>query len=162
MARVVFPLRRFLVWPLSLGAIVLAGLHSAWAGDFSWTRDKVSTAINYADSEVVVIYEPPGRSAKRGGGDAAVIPPGMNRAADFGIKRVYASRSYHGDAVVQTSVCWNGTQRCVPLMGGKVTTSAFNGLDPSRPIYLVHKAMGKGPLPTPVYIKGTVIVWFGP
>src|SRR3546814_4268854 len=78
----------------------------------------------------------------------------MNRAAEFGIKRVYASRSYHGDAVVQTSVCWNGTQRCVPLMGGKVTTSAFNGLDPSRPIYLVHKAMGKGPLPTPVYIKG--------
>src|SRR3546814_18146004 len=94
MARVVFPLRRFLVWPLSLGAIVLAGLHSAWAGDFSWTRDKVSTAINYADSDVVVIYDPPGRSAQRGGGDASVLLPGMNSAAVLGIKRWYASQSF--------------------------------------------------------------------
>ncbi|MGB3290886.1 MAG: flagellar protein FlhE [Burkholderiaceae bacterium] len=135
--------------------------HAAWAGDFSWTQDKVSAAISRADSEVVVIYEAPGGSAQRGS-RRVDGPPGLDGAAGHAIKRVYAGRSYHGDAVVRTSLCWNGTQRCVPLEGGSVNTSAFNGLDASKPIYLVHKVLGKGPLPAPIYVKGTVIVWFGP
>lgn len=162
MARPAHPQRCSFLLSSSLAAMTLACLPAAWAGDFSWSRDKVSSAINHADRDVVVVYEPPGQGAKRGSRGAAVMPPGMDRAVEFGIKRVYASRSYQGDTLVQTSLCWNGTQRCVAFTGGSLTTSAFNGLDPSKPVYLVHKAMGKGPLPSPLYIKGTVIVWFGP
>lgn len=155
--------RRSFLLSSSLAAMALACLPAARAGDFSWSQDKVSSAINYADRDVVVVYEPPGQRAKRGSRGTAVMPPGMDRAAEFGIKRVYAGRSYQGDTLVQTSLCWNGTQRCVPLTGGSLTTSAFNGLDPAKPVYLVHKAVGKkGALPSPLYIKGTVIVWFGP
>jgi hypothetical protein len=162
MTRSVLAPRLFFLSLSSLAAIVFACLPTAWAGDFSWTRDKVSSAINYADSDVVVVYEPPSRAANRGSRGAAVMPPGLDRAAEFGIKRVYAKRSYLGDARVHTSVCWNGTQRCVPLTGASLNTSAFNGLDPSKPFYLVHKAVGRGPLSSPLYVKGTVIVWFGP
>ncbi|HWK70588.1 MAG TPA: hypothetical protein VNS29_07070 [Burkholderiaceae bacterium] len=155
------PRRSFLL-PALTTMMALGCAPAAWAGDFSWTRDEVSSAINHADSDVVVVYEAPGGSAKRGSRQAGGLPRGKDRAARPGITRVYAGRSYHGDAIVHTSLCWNGTQRCVPVTGSSVTTSAFNGLDPTRPIYLVHKAMGKGPLPTPIYVKGTVIVWFGP
>jgi hypothetical protein len=160
MTRPLLARRRLFSLSLPLAAIVFACVPSAWAGDFSWTLDKVSPAINYADRDVVVVYEPPGQGAARGSRAGYAVPSGMDRTAEPRIKRVYAKLSYQGDALVHTSVCWNGTQRCVPLQGGSLTTSAFNGLDPSKPVYLVHKAVGKGRLSTPLYVKGTVIVWF--
>lgn len=61
---------------------------------------------------------------------------------------------------MQTRLCWNGTARCVPLKGGAINTNAFNGLSADKPMYLVHVAQGDGPLPAPVFVQGSVIVWF--
>lgn len=116
---------------------------SSHAGQHAWTQDKVSPAINYADDAVAVLY------------DAAA------KQATGKISAVYASRDYHGDARVETSLCWNGTANCVPMSGGSINTKTFNGLDASLPFYLIHKVIGKGSLPSPLFIKGTVTVWFG-
>ncbi len=123
---------------------------AAHAGDVSWTQAKVSPAINYKNVAVTTVYT---RNAA-----AAPVTPGSR------ITRVHASRSYSGGAMVQTEVCWGGTSRCVPMTGGSINTHEFDGLDPSLPMYLVHKASGegRGPLPTPVFVKGDVVVWYAP
>lgn len=134
---------------VGVAAISLA-CWSAYAGDNTWTQDKVSSAINYSNVEVVTPYAPDA-SAPR-------IAPGSQ------ITHVYAMRSYMGNAMVETSLCWNGTSRCVPLNGNHINTHAFDGLDASKPMYLVHKARGDKarPLPGPVFVKGSVAVWYAP
>lgn len=123
---------------------------SAYAGDGTWTQDKVSSAINYQNTEVVTPYAP--RAS------AKAIPSGSR------ITHVYAMRSYSGSAMVETLLCWNGTSRCIPLRGSDINTHEFDGLDASRPMYLVHKVKGDKvrPLPSPIFVKGTVAVWYAP
>lgn len=118
------------------------------AGDSTWTQDQVSSAINYLNVEVVTRYAP--------GSRAAAIPSGSR------ITHVYASRTYAGNARIETSLCWNGASRCVPVNGSSINTHVFDGLDASQPMYLVHKAKGDKvrPLPNPVFVKGSVAVWY--
>ncbi len=133
-----------------IGVAALAFLCSpAWAGDVSWMQVKVSSAVNHRNVAVIAEYKP---------GAKASIPKGAR------ITAVYAMRSYKGGARVQTFVCWNGTSRCVEIVGASIDTHEFDGLDPRMPMYLVHRAPGdtRGPLPTPVFVKGTVIVSYEP
>ncbi|NYT61820.1 hypothetical protein H0A66_05715 [Alcaligenaceae bacterium] len=134
---------------MGLTTILMAiACSSALAGDRSWTWDQVSGAVNYQNVEVVVRYAP--------GPRAGVIPPGSK------ITHVYAARSYAGNAMITTSLCWNGISRCVPVNGASINTHAFDGLDASQPLYLVHRANGDKvrPLPAPVFVKGSVAVWY--
>lgn len=125
---------------------------AALAGTHTWTQAKVSAAINYAGSDAVTVYAPAGSAAGK---------PAQGASASGGrITAVQASRDYQGQARVQTRVCWNGTERCVPMTGQSLNTRAFNGLDAGKPIYLVHTVWGKGPLPGPLFVKGNVIVWY--
>ncbi|SHI02371.1 hypothetical protein [Pollutimonas bauzanensis] len=139
-------------WAARAGALLALAVCccAARAGDVSWTQAKVSPAINYKNVAVATAYLP----------DAAAAPiaPGAR------ITRVHAMRSYGGGSMVQTEVCWDGTSRCIPMTGGSINTHEFNGLDPSRPMYLVHKVPGegRGPLPAPVFVKGSVVVWYAP
>lgn len=120
--------------------------HAAIAGDFSWNATGTSPALNYGGISVSTQYAPP-RPAAGGPGPQA-------------ISRVHAKLSYKSNVLVQTSLCWNGTERCVPVSGSSFNTNAFNGLDAGKPMYLVHTAPGKGPLPQPIFVRGEVIVWF--
>lgn len=119
------------------------------AGDYSWTQDKVSPAINYHNVAVVTPFAPDAASS---------IAPGSR------ITAVHAARSYKGTARVQTDLCWNGMSRCVHVTGDSVNTHEFDGLDPGKPMYLVHKALGDQhrPLLSPVFVKGSVAVWYAP
>lgn len=117
-----------------------------------WTQAVVSAAIHHAGRSAATTYSPP--SAGRG------TQAGINQASGARITSVHASRNYHGHLRVQTSVCWNGTERCVSMTGASLQTKAFNGLDAGMPIYLVHTVVGDGPLPAPLFIKGNVIVWY--
>lgn len=121
---------------------------AAQAGDIAWTQEKISPAINYAGREVTVRYAPiasrPGGSPKPGGA----------------ITAVYATRDFQGAAAVHSKLCWNGMQRCVPFAGAGVRSKDFNGLDPRQPFYLIHTVQGKGPLPQPLFVKGSVTVWY--
>jgi len=139
---ITLPLRSRLVWVWGPAVLLLAMCSLALAGAHTWTQSKVSTAINYAGTEVITGYAP---DSPESGGQ---------------ITAVHASRDYHGQARVQTRVCWNGTDRCVPLSGTSLNTRAFNGLAAGKPIYLVHTVLGKGPLPAPLFVKGNVIVWY--
>lgn len=121
---------------------------AAHAGDTAWTQEKISAAINHAGRPVMVRFAP---IASRPGGD-----PNPGTA----ITAVYATREFHGGVLVHSKLCWNGTQRCVPIVAAGVRSKDFNGLDPSRPFYLVHTVQGRGPLAQPLFIKGSVTVWY--
>lgn len=132
-----------------IGILLMAFAGSAaYAGDGTWTQDQVSGAINYQNVQVVTRYVQ--------GAQGTAIPPGAR------ITHVYASRSYAGNAMIATSLCWNGVSRCVPVNGSDINTHAFDGLDASQPMYLVHVAKGDKvrPLPSPVFVKGSVAVWY--
>lgn len=131
----------------ALSAITLAlTCPGAQAGEQSWTAAKTSTGISRSGHDVVVSYTP-----------ATSSPPSGAK-----ITRVHASRSYNGAAQVQTKLCWNGVVRCVPITGHSLTTNAFGGLDAGKPIYLVHRVPGDTSLTPPLFVKGEVVIWFGP
>lgn len=110
----------------------------------AWTRIGISTGLNRPGQSVVVPYVPPRKQIPA----AAVIT------------RVYADRDYAGQADVQTSLCWNGTERCIDLVGRSITTQAFSGLDAGAPVYLVHRVIAwRGSRP-PLFVKGNVTVWY--
>lgn len=115
----------------------------AQAGSLSWTDERTSPAINYAEQDTVVQYGEPGRLQGR-------------------ITRVHASRTGSRDTSIASHLCWNTLDHCVPLIGSAVSTNAFNGRDASRAFYLVHRVKGKGALSAPLFVKGSVIVWYGP
>jgi hypothetical protein len=119
------------------------GATLAAAGDLSWTTDGVSPAINYAGRQVVATYSPRANPGSR-------------------VTAVHASRSYQGAAIVHTALCFGSTNTCVPMPAGQLMTHAFDGMDAAGPVYLVHEVVGKGPLPAPMFVKGSVAVWFSP
>jgi flagellar protein FlhE len=130
-------------------ALVVAGTHvSALAGSTAWTSERVSGAINYAERDRVVLYAP---LADRPGGQ----PP---RGAV--VEGVQATRDFHTGPMVQTKLCWNGVQRCIAMTSRSLQTHAFDGLDARGPFYLVHRVSGKRPLAQPLFIKGSVTVWY--
>lgn len=120
--------------------------HASVAGDLSWNAARTSPAINYGGKSVSVQYSP-GRIES-------------SDSATPAISRIHANISYPSNSAVQTRLCWNGLDRCVPVAGSSFNTDAFNGLDASKPMYLMHTAHGKGPLPSPVFVRGEIIVWF--
>jgi len=132
---------------LALPAL-LAFAPASRAGSASWSATRVSPAISRGNADVAVEYFPADASARPAG--SAVI------------SRVHASVSYSSSRIVQTRLCWNGTARCVPLKGSSINTNAFNGLSADKTMYLIHVAQGGGPLPAPVFVQGSVIVWFTP
>ena len=133
------------IWALLVAAMLLGSGAQAWAqpGKRAWTRADVSSGLHSLDQAATVAYQ-----------SATKLPAGAV------ITRVYADRAYAGQADVQTSLCWNGTQRCIDIVGRSINTRAFNGLDASQPMYLGHRARSwRGSRP-PLYIKGNVTVWY--
>ncbi|HUH59855.1 MAG TPA: flagellar protein FlhE [Candidimonas sp.] len=118
----------------------------AYSGELSWFTSKVSSAVNYRGIEAATVYSVPGSH-----------PPMPHGAR---ITQVHASRSYAGDVRVNTLLCWNGTERCVPLTGSQVNTHEFDGLAADKPLTLLHQVPGRGRLPIPLHIKGSVAVWY--
>lgn len=133
---------------LALAALTLmtvGGPSWAQAGKQAWTKARVSSGLHSLDHAATVTYRP-----------ATAVPTGSV------ITQVYADRDYAGQADVQTSLCWGGTQRCVDIVGRSVNTRAFNGLDAAQPMFLVHRARAWRGSPKPLYVKGNVTVWFEP
>lgn len=127
--------------------LTLFGPAAAWAqpvGKQAWTHARVSAGLHSLEQAARVAYQP--------------APDSVPRAAV--ITQVLAQREYAGQADVHTSLCWNGIDRCVDVVGGRLNTHAFDGLDASRPLYLVHRVTAwRGSRP-PLYVKGNVTVWY--
>ena len=81
----------------------------AYAGDFSWTMEKVSMAINRKNVDVITTYAA-----------TATLAPGSR------ITNIHASRSYNGDARVETRLCWNDMSHCVLMGGSSLNIKQFN------------------------------------
>ncbi len=116
------------------------------AGKQAWTQASTSTGLHSLEQAATVAYRPKPNA----------VPPGSV------ITQVYADRDYAGQAAVQTSVCWNGTGRCVDIVGRSINSRAFNGLDATQPMYLVHRVRAWHGSRPPLYIKGNITVWYGP
>ncbi|TAL85896.1 MAG: hypothetical protein EPN46_03385 [Candidimonas sp.] len=121
-------------------------LSSAYAGDLSWTDTHASPAISVLNKRVVVAYS----HTKFG----TAIPTGST------ITLASANQSYAGNAVVQTLLCWNGTEKCIPMSGSHVNTHAFDGLAAGKTMYLMHRVLSWGSSFPPLIISGNVNIWF--
>ncbi|WP_322998200.1 flagellar protein FlhE [Castellaniella sp.] len=135
-----------LVRLLLLGmAVASPGL--AASADRAWTRDAVSQGLQAVGRAVTVSFQP--------GKIDAPLPAGAR------ITRVYASRSYDSPAQVATELCWGSTQGpCVPLQGSHLNTRAFDGRPAQGPLLLVHRVLAWGPASPPLFVRGTVTVWY--
>ncbi|MHA3902487.1 flagellar protein FlhE [Castellaniella sp. WN] len=126
--------------------VLVAGLARA-GDDQAWTRDRVGQGLQARGRAVVVLYGPG--------------PRGPAVPASARITQVYASRDYDSSARISTRLCWGSEQGpCVPLEGRSVETHAFDGRAARGPLLLVHRVEGWGDDHPPVFVRGTVTVWF--
>jgi flagellar protein FlhE len=132
--------------------LLLAAL-LGWAGataaapDRAWTQDRTSQGLQAVGRAVAVIFEP--------GRDYAPIPAGAR------ITRVYASRQYDSRAQVATDLCWGSALGpCVRMQGSHVNTRIFEGRPAQGPLLLVHRVLHWGGDTPPLFIRGTVTVWY--
>jgi len=131
---------------VAIATSLMLAAGGAWAGDRAWTRDQVSQGLQAPGRAVIVQYEPAAR-------DAA--------AATGRITGVYASRDYTGTARVATRLCWGSDQGpCVRVTGRSIQTHAFDGRAANGPLLLVHQVEGWGTGHPPLFVRGTVTVWF--
>lgn len=133
---------------LATAAVLILAAGAAWAGGGqAWTRDQVSQGLQAQGRAVVVRYEP--------GPRGPAVPDGAR------ITQVYASRDYSSTAQVATDLCW-GSERgpCVPLAGRSIETHAFDGRAARGPVLLVHRVEHWVNDHPPLFIRGTVTVWF--
>lgn len=128
--------------------VSVAGAAAASGTRAAWTHDAVSHSLQHPGYSVTVRYAPSQRQR-------ASVPPGAR------ITQVYASRSYDGPARVRTQVCWQSERGpCVPLAGHSINTHALDGLAAAGPVLLVHQLMDWGGGHAPLFIRGTVTVWY--
>lgn len=116
------------------------------AGSQAWTQSRVSAGLHSLQQVATVSYQP----------KPSLVPPGSV------ITHAYAHRDYVGQADVQTSLCWNGTEHCIDITGRSINTQAFNGLDAGQPMFLVHRVTAWRDSKPPLFIKGSVNVSYGP
>lgn len=134
-----------LPWIVGFIAVIQPGRVSA--GEFAWTQDRISTGMHPTGGEAVVSYErtrldPP-------------VPPGAL------VTRVHASRRYTGGAQVETRLCWRTPSGpCVPFSGPQLNTDQFDGLPAQGPFVLVHRVGAWAGTMPPLFVSGTVTVWF--
>lgn len=63
-------------------------------------------------------------------------------------------------AVIESFACINDTSSCLPIVGGRLYTQAFNQYSAVSPILIVHKIQGWAGAQPPVFIKSQVNIWW--
>ncbi|WP_162300452.1 flagellar protein FlhE [Corticimicrobacter populi] len=130
---------------LVLGSLMQAPVHAR--ADLSWHDTRTSSAIHRKSYEVPTDYSP---------GSAGVgVPSGST------ITRVAVNLTGQSAAQINTRLCWNKS-RCITVTAAHMDTSAFAGLDASRPFTLWHSVPGRGPIINPIYVPASVTVWYQP
>jgi flagellar protein FlhE len=126
--------------------LMLTGPAAADGAGLAWTRDVTSAGLQSAGAPVAVAFGPARHP---------IVPAGAV------ITGVYASRHYDGAAVVATDLCWGAPDGpCVPVGGASLNTHAFDGRLAAGPMWLVHRVLNWGPNHAPLFVRGTVTVWF--
>lgn len=130
-----------MVWVLAAPAAAAARV-----ADFAWTQVKTSAGLQTAGRSVSVVFVP---------GPNNTVPTGAR------ITRVHVSRNYAGSARIGTQVCWGApTGRCATVRGAQHDTHAFDGLPAQGPLWLVYRVEGWGASRPPLFVRGTITVWF--
>ncbi|WP_146030571.1 hypothetical protein [Castellaniella caeni] len=132
---------------LAIGVLSSLCAGSLAAAGGAWTADQTSQGLQAVGRPVVVSFQP--------GARAAAIPAGAR------ITQVYASRAYDSSARIASQLCWGtGQGVCVPLQGSHLNTHAFDGRAAQGPLSLVHTVVQWGRDHPPVFVRGTVTVWY--
>lgn len=140
------------IWGAGLliaGAMLAApAAAAAGSGELAWTRDATSAGLQAEGRAVAAAYTPGARD-----GDS-VLPRAV-------IAGVYAARHYLGTARVVTRLCWGTPQGpCVDVQGTHLNTHAFDGRPAGGPLWLVHQVRDWGGDHPPLFVRGTVTVWY--
>lgn len=130
---------------LILGGTMQTPAHAR--ADLSWHDTRTSSAIHRRSYEVPADYSP--------GAAGVEVPPGSV------ITQVAVNLTGPSAAQINTRLCWNGS-RCITVNAAHLNTSAFAGLDASRPFTLWHSVPGQGPIINPIYVPASVTVWYQP
>lgn len=132
----------------SLAVLLLAlGATAAYAhSGLSWVQEHISPPVRHAGFPVTLQFSPAGQPG--------VAAPSPNHR----IQRVFVWRRVSPAAVVRSRLC--AGSRCVTLFSDRLETVDFLGLPANLPLVLHNEVLGEGPLPQPVSIKATVIVWY--
>ena len=118
------------------------------AAEAAWTQQAVSQGIVHPGRETITrIQVPVSAQGQVSGGR---------------VTRVHVQVDYPAAAFMQTQACWAGTGYCVAVHGHRLDTQAFKGQNARGPLLIVHTLLGNRPLPAPVFVKSTAIVWYEP
>lgn len=118
------------------------------AAETAWTQQAVSQGMVHPGRETTTrIQAPASAQAKAGSGR---------------VTRVHVQVHYPSAVFMQTQACWASTGYCVAVHGHRLDTQAFNGQNARGPLLIVHTLLGNRPLPAPVFVKSTAIVWYEP
>ncbi len=125
----------------------VASLYSTGlAAQQAWAFEEVSPAIYRLDEPVTQRF-----SAIEAPQPAQ---PGQKLAAI--LVQVLPSTS----AFIESYLCVNDTQNCVPIQGRRLYTQAFNQYSAQDPVLVVHRVRGwSGTLP-PLFIKTQLNLWW--
>lgn len=140
--RVMHPL-----WVLVVGVIFLGQHAWVYSGDLVWTQDRTSTGLHLRSGEVAVSYQ-----------RTTLSPPVSTTAR---VTQVYAARRYSSGVDLESRLCWRSpTGPCVRFLGSQLNTNQFDGLSAQGPFILVHRVKTWAGATSPLFVSGTVTVWF--
>lgn len=134
------------LWSFFVAFVGLTWLSSpVVAAESAWTDQKVSLGIVHPGKETRTLLQ---------------VPTALAGRTQGRVTRVDVSVDYPSSVVFHTRVCWAQTSQCVPVYGHRLDTSVFNGLDARGPVYVISTLQADRPLPAPVFVKATVVVWY--
>lgn len=86
----------------------------------------------------------------------ALHPPADNQKLTAVMVQVLPSVA----AAIESFACINDTSSCLPIVGGRLYTQAFNSYSAVSPILVIHKIQGWAGAQPPVFIKSQVNIWW--
>ncbi|MEZ2742234.1 hypothetical protein ACBP93_06290 [Paenalcaligenes hominis] len=129
----------------SMGLVCSVYVTSAVAQQ-AWAFEQVSPAIYQLDQPVTQRYT----------STDSLQPP--TRHQHFTAVMVQVSPSVGAD--IESFACINDTSTCLPIVGGRLYTQAFNQYSAVSPILIVHKIKGWAGATPPVFIKSQLNLWW--
>lgn len=112
----------------------------------AWAFESVSPAIYQLDQPVQQIFStqslalPPPEGAKITAVNVQILPSASAR--------------------IESQVCAQDFEHCMPVQDGRLYTKAFNHFDASTPFYLVQRVRAWDGAYRPIYIKVQLNLWW--
>lgn len=132
-----------------LGLVLALGANAAVAQSApvkAWSFDQVSPAIYRLDTPITQHFDLEG----------ITMPPEESDVIKTVAVQIQASTS----AFIESYLCINTEEHCLPIKGGRIYTQAFAGYPANANYMVVHRVRGWSGTVPPVFIKTQLNVWW--